>query len=67
MKRMACDTLIIGSGPGGAMTGALLAEAGIQTPIKAELLVLPRQDAKDISQVVQQQAKAAGEGGATGR
>ena len=43
-----------------SQAAALLAEAGIQTPIKAELLVLPRQDAKDISQVVQQQAKAAG-------
>ena len=43
-----------------ADAAALLAEAGVETPIEAELLVLPRQDAKDISQVVQQQAKAAG-------
>ncbi len=39
---------------------ALLAEAGIETPIKLDLLVLPRQDTKDIAQIVQQQASAAG-------
>lgn len=38
----------------------LLASSGVSTPIKAELLVLPRQDAKDIAQVIQQQAKKAG-------
>lgn len=43
-----------------ASAAALLAEAGVETPIQAELLVLPRQDAKDIAQVVQQQARAAG-------
>lgn len=43
-----------------AGASALLAEAGVSTPVKAELLVLPRQDAKDIAQVVQQQAAAAG-------
>ena len=43
-----------------ADAASLLAEAGVETPIEVELLVLPRQDAKDISQVVQQQAKAAG-------
>jgi choline dehydrogenase-like flavoprotein len=36
MKRMACDTLIIGSGPGGAMTGALLAEAGVDVVLAEE-------------------------------
>ena len=39
---------------------ALLAEAGIATPIKADLLVLPRQDIKDIAQIFQQQVAAAG-------
>ncbi|MCZ4274155.1 ABC transporter substrate-binding protein [Maritalea porphyrae] len=39
---------------------ALLAEAGIETPIKLSILVLPRQDARDISQVIQQQLAAGG-------
>ncbi len=39
---------------------ALLAAAGVETPIAVELLVLPRQDAIDIAQVVQAQAKLAG-------
>ncbi|MEC9390315.1 MAG: FAD-dependent monooxygenase, partial [Myxococcota bacterium] len=28
MKRVECGTLIVGSGPGGAMTGVRMAEAG---------------------------------------
>ncbi len=43
-----------------AGAAALLAEAGVETPVEAQLLVLPRQDIKDIAQVVQQQAAAAG-------
>ena len=43
-----------------AGAAALLAEAGVETPIQAQLLVLPRQDIVDISQVVQQQVRAAG-------
>ena len=43
-----------------ADAAAMLAKAGIETPIKISMTVLPRQDIKDISQVVQQQAKAAG-------
>jgi len=39
---------------------ALLAEAGVTTPISVTMNVLPRQDARDIAQVVQQQAAAAG-------
>jgi len=38
----------------------LLSDAGISMPIKLEILVLPRQDAKDISQVIQQQLNAGG-------
>nr|MBC8295539.1 ABC transporter substrate-binding protein [Pelagibacterales bacterium] len=38
----------------------LLSNAGIAMPIKLEILVLPRQDAKDISQVIQQQLNAGG-------
>jgi peptide/nickel transport system substrate-binding protein len=38
----------------------LLKDAGITLPIKLDILVLPRQDAKDISQVIQQQLNAGG-------
>jgi peptide/nickel transport system substrate-binding protein len=39
---------------------ALLKEAGVATPLAITLLVLPRNDIKDIAQVVQQQLNAAG-------
>lgn len=39
---------------------ALLAEANITLPLKLSILVLPRQDAKDISQILQQQLAAGG-------
>jgi len=39
---------------------ALLEEAGVTTPIQLRMNVLPRQDARDIAQIVQQQAAAAG-------
>ncbi|MCF4099365.1 ABC transporter substrate-binding protein [Maritalea mediterranea] len=39
---------------------ALLEEAGVDMPIKLSILVLPRQDARDISQVIQQQLAAGG-------
>ncbi len=39
---------------------ALLKEAGAAEPVAITLLVLPRQDIKDIAQVVQQQLNAAG-------
>ena len=38
----------------------LIKDAGITSPIELEILVLPRQDAKDISQVIQQQLNAGG-------
>jgi len=38
----------------------ILADAGVETPVELELLVLPRQDIRDIAQVVQQQLEAAG-------
>mgnify|MGYP003326434727 FL=1 len=38
----------------------LINEASIKTPIELEILVLPRQDAKDISQVIQQQLNQGG-------
>jgi len=38
---------------------ALLKEAGVDLPLALDLLVLPRQDAKDIAQVIQQQLAAA--------
>jgi len=38
----------------------ILADAGVTTPVSLELLVLPRQDIRDIAQVVQQQLQAAG-------
>ncbi len=37
-----------------------LEEAGIDTPVKLSILVLPRQDARDIAQVIQQQLSAGG-------
>ncbi|MGV3652095.1 MAG: ABC transporter substrate-binding protein [Devosia sp.] len=39
---------------------ALLAEAGVTTPVKVTMPVLPRQDVRDIAQVVQQQLAAVG-------
>ena len=39
---------------------ALLAEAGVITPLKLTMNVLPRQDTRDIAQVVQQQLAAGG-------
>ncbi|UJQ96137.1 ABC transporter substrate-binding protein [Mariluticola halotolerans] len=39
---------------------ALLAEAGITTPLKLTMNVLPRQDTRDIAQIVQQQLAAGG-------
>jgi peptide/nickel transport system substrate-binding protein len=39
---------------------ALLAEAGVATPVKVGLNVLPRQDARDIAQIVQQELAAGG-------
>ena len=39
---------------------AILAKAGVKTPIKLTMTILPRQDIKDIAQVVQQQVLAAG-------
>ena len=38
----------------------LIKATGINTPIELEILVLPRQDAKDISQVIQQQLNSGG-------
>jgi peptide/nickel transport system substrate-binding protein len=38
----------------------LLKAAGVTTPVKLDMLVLPRQDLRDIAQVVQQQLKKAG-------
>jgi peptide/nickel transport system substrate-binding protein len=43
-----------------AKAQALLREAGIATPVAITLLVLPRQDIRDIAQVVQQQLNRAG-------
>lgn len=37
---------------------ALLKEAGIETPVELSILVLPRQDARDIAQIIQQQLAA---------
>jgi len=39
---------------------ALLAEAGFTTPLKLTMNVLPRQDTRDIAQIVQQQLAAGG-------
>jgi len=39
---------------------ALLEEAGVETPLQLTMNVLPRQDARDIAQVVQQQLAAGG-------
>jgi len=43
-----------------AKAKALMAEAGVTGPVALKLLVLPRQDTRDIAQVVQQQLAAAG-------
>ncbi len=39
---------------------ALLAQAGVTTPVKVQMTVLPRQDTRDIAQIVQQQLAAGG-------
>jgi len=46
--------------PDAAKAQALLKEAGVATPVALTMLVLPRQDIKDIAQVVQQQLNKAG-------
>lgn len=46
--------------PSPARAQALLKEAGITTPLPVTLLVLPRQDIRDIAQVVQAQLNKAG-------
>jgi peptide/nickel transport system substrate-binding protein len=46
--------------PDPAKAAALLKEAGIATPVAVTMTVLPRQDIKDIAQVVQQQLNKAG-------
>ena len=43
-----------------ARAAALLKEAGVATPVAITMTVLPRQDIKDIAQVVQQQLNKAG-------
>ena len=43
-----------------AKAQALLKEAGVTTPVALTMIVLPRQDIKDIAQVVQQQLNKAG-------
>jgi peptide/nickel transport system substrate-binding protein len=43
-----------------AKAQALLKEAGVATPVTVTMTVLPRQDIKDIAQVVQQQLNKAG-------
>ncbi len=54
VKGFACFT------PSVAKAQELLKSAGITTPVPVTLLVLPRQDIKDIAQVVQAQLNAAG-------
>jgi peptide/nickel transport system substrate-binding protein len=46
--------------PDPAKAQALLKEAGLTLPVEAKLMVLPRQDIKDIAQVVQAQLNKAG-------
>lgn len=46
--------------PDPAKAQALLKEAGVATPVTVTLKVLPRQDVKDIAQVVQEQLNKAG-------
>jgi peptide/nickel transport system substrate-binding protein len=46
--------------PDPAKAQALLKEAGVATPVTVTLKVLPRQDIKDIAQVVQEQLNKAG-------
>ncbi len=46
--------------PDPARARALLAEAGVSQPITARMIVLPRQDIRDIAQVVQAQLGAIG-------
>ena len=54
VKDLACFT------PSADKARALLKEAGVATPVAVTLLVLPRQDIKDIAQVVQAQLNKAG-------
>lgn len=54
VKDFACFT------PSADKAQALLKEAGIASPVAVTLLVLPRQDIKDIAQVVQAQLNKAG-------
>jgi peptide/nickel transport system substrate-binding protein len=46
--------------PDAAKAQALLKEAGVATPVAVTMSVLPRQDIKDIAQVVQEQLNKAG-------
>ncbi|CAN5293213.1 ABC transporter substrate-binding protein [soil metagenome] len=46
--------------PDAAKAKALLAEAGVKIPLEVTINVLPRQDIKDIAQVVQEQLNNAG-------
>ena len=46
--------------PDPAKAQALLKEAGVATPVAVTMSVLPRQDIKDIAQVVQEQLNKAG-------
>jgi peptide/nickel transport system substrate-binding protein len=46
--------------PNAAKAQALLKEAGVATPVAVTMNVLPRQDIKDIAQVVQEQLNKAG-------
>jgi peptide/nickel transport system substrate-binding protein len=46
--------------PDAAKAKALLAEAGVKVPLEVTINVLPRQDIKDIAQVVQEQLNGAG-------
>lgn len=54
VKEFACFT------PSADKAQALLKEAGVATPVAVTLLVLPRQDIRDIAQVVQAQLNKAG-------
>jgi len=54
VKEFSCYT------PDPAKAQALLKEAGVATPVAVTMKVLPRQDVKDIAQVVQEQLNKAG-------
>jgi choline dehydrogenase-like flavoprotein len=49
VKRVDCDTLVVGSGPGGASTAALLAEAGRDVVLVEEGRHLPTDSSRDHS------------------